>query len=1326
MAKLRQLKCDCCGADLRPGEGHVINASLSKKVAQRLEAKDAERRSDEALNADNVLLLMKQVLACSDRCARRATGRSDELPVTRVAAELWWQAKLDRDPIKQTEDVYITRAMVDQALAAKNSAGDDRQQGRELNAAGWKVVDGNAPAPPPSEPATNSSDDDDEDELPSDMFQLVAPASATGEAPPANKDGRRVCRFLFAIGGGFNPELDAEELLLQFMEDHPKLEYTGVNKECGIIDPWHNASDDELKRMVEEFVGVWLAERYMSFEPNRLIYADYFDEETNQGFLVAGYLPEVGSTSLPQPLASQQPTMPQQPMAMQPPMMQQPAPPQTYPGQPPVQQAMQPGYAQQGFVQQQPPGYGQPAFPQQPQQQPFVQQPSIEPPAFQQQPPIHQPVVQESAQPELPTPASPPSPKPIVPPVPDFDEPVELHELSKKSAPAGDLDATVSIEEDEMRAAQEAASKKKAQRSIPAPKPVEPKDEEPGVDIKPTKGKKPSASARKRQAKNKMLMIASGSGVVLLLSVIGFLLSGPGDDPKPNGNTNVVDESDNDSKEVVVELVDPDDVPLPKIETGEVRVYTSEPGSTILINGEYATDENGDPVKTPCAVILSIGSHTLTLLKDDKPIQTELVSIGKRDDVEELVIDTSSAFAGGESILDAPYFDLEVGKSVELSALNTAGPEVDPYVSADGLSIWFASDRPGAKGIYFASRLSEFHEFDEPRLISRSPDMPGTPSVTADNLYVVYTVPQKARLFAVTRDNPLAEFGAKVPLRFTPKSEPVWRSAQMMESGLVMYWVEELDGEIQTLISKRSDKEQEFEDASPVNLPGLHPCISSDELRQYAFDGEVLRRARRQTPATLFSKLEDLMPLEIENYVASEVHRQYFVTDDEEWLFYCDNPTESGDLHMLRLSKGNGWGRKPTGRKIPPKPKTVVAMTPDPTAKLDKPPERVVDPRSLPLPYTSFLEEFHSYLGDRNYEEAQKVLDAAKADPKLTNEQDLIAWDRENMKAINDFWVDVIDSAKKLEPNASIRLSKLRFEFVSFDGTKIVGKSRTKEVERNINELPATDLTFLVDMFLSKTDTEAQRRIATFLAFDKTAVASGVDNRLERAGDLGKTYKLRLARRALRQAKGELDRENFSQGTDFLAKATSLTPDAQIMAEAATLKESLYKFIKWNPVGRRQWKINGLEYEADAQASANSILMSPGQFLRFELAMEYKITNGSGQGGIFFRYPGEGNIYNSAFKIQFSNDAGFAADAFATGSLFSVEPPKENASKPQGQWNTVRLRVKAEEVELEINGKLVLKTTAVSGEIPIKGHVCLDGDVGGIVYRKMLLTELPE
>ena len=125
-----------------------------------------------------------------------------------------------------------------------------------------------------------------------------------------------------------------------------------------------------------------------------------------------------------------------------------------------------------------------------------------------------------------------------------------------------------------------------------------------------------------------------------------------------------------------------------------------------------------------------------------------------------------------------------------------------------------------------------------------------------------------------------------------------------------------------------------------------------------------------------------------------------------------------------------------------------------------------------------------------------------------------------------------------------------------------------------------------------------------------------------------------------------------------------------------------------------------------------------------ELKLEWKTTAATGQGGVFFRYSGQGEFYASSFKIQLSNDFGIPREMHGTGSLFGIEAPTTNAVKKQGEWNTLVIRVQAEKVEVTINSRPVLKTSAIKAEIPIKGHIALDGVAGGITYRKILLTEL--
>ena len=113
-------------------------------------------------------------------------------------------------------------------------------------------------------------------------------------------------------------------------------------------------------------------------------------------------------------------------------------------------------------------------------------------------------------------------------------------------------------------------------------------------------------------------------------------------------------------------------------------------------------------------------------------------------------------------------------------------------------------------------------------------------------------------------------------------------------------------------------------------------------------------------------------------------------------------------------------------------------------------------------------------------------------------------------------------------------------------------------------------------------------------------------------------------------------------------------------------------------------------------------------------------------GGVYFRYSGQGNPNDNAFKVQLANDAGIAPDNFSTGALFTEFAPDVNAAKPAGEWNTLHIRVHGPDLVVTINGKQVLEAVAVAPDKPKKGYVALDGVAGGITYRKILVSELPK
>ena len=239
----------------------------------------------------------------------------------------------------------------------------------------------------------------------------------------------------------------------------------------------------------------------------------------------------------------------------------------------------------------------------------------------------------------------------------------------------------------------------------------------------------------------------------------------------------------------------------PVFPTGIVRVYTPEPGFAVMVDGEPVRNAQGEFVTTPCAVTAEQGARSITVFREGAFDLSRVVDVSKDS---EITLEPSNDASGVSDILKAPHLRAEVGVPIALAGLNSSRPETDPYVTPDRLSIWFVGDRVDGRGLFVATRPSPFHDFDEPRLVNRSADMPATPSITDDSLYIVYAVPEKARLMALARANPLAGFDGKDALRHSKSLAPTWTSSQILGDGLRLYWVEETaDGDVRTLTSSR-------------------------------------------------------------------------------------------------------------------------------------------------------------------------------------------------------------------------------------------------------------------------------------------------------------------------------------------------------------------------------------------------------------------------------------------------------------------------------------------------------------------------------------------
>lgn len=770
---------------------------------------------------------------------------------------------------------------------------------------------------------------------------------------------------------------------------------------------------------------------------------------------------------------------------------------------------------------------------------------------------------------------------------------------------------------------------------------------------------------------------------------------------------------------------------LPPVQfaTGTLRIYTPEEGFHVLIDGEPVRDVDGELATTPMAVTARTGNPTVTVFREGWFDVSANADVSEDGEVE-LTPQQDVVDAGGSSILSAPLMNAEVGVPIALDAVNSTRPEFDPYVTPDGLSLWFAGDRSEGRGIFVSTRQSVLHQYDEPQIVARDADVPGSPCVTDDALFIVYAIPEKARLMALTRENPLQEFQDKQPLRVSKSFAPTWTSAQMLGNGLRMYWVERADGTTQTLAMGREDRNDDFGQNLIVSMPGVFPCLSRNGLRQYVFEDGKVTRYRRTSVTSKFIEDKVIGELELENYKPSPRHRQYFVSSDEQWMYYCDDPQSGGDLFIVRLSNGPQWGVVPRGKSIPPKAAVVVVQEPDPDAMPDepvKPKPKPVDPRSLPLPYTAHRESFVSLVGIRNYEAAKGLLLNAQTNTAMKPFAEQLKWDAEDLETVQAFWKTLEDALMKVERGDELRLGTFKLQFIEYEDGKIVGLRGTNRVEKQLYEMPPTEMTGLFDAVAEKDDAEAQYLFAVFLQYDRQAIDRLRDQRRERAGDLALNFAERLGRRKLVQAQAEFDRNNFGKGVGFLKEVLAMGRGTPVAAEASEMESKLYSFLTWNSRGPRQWQREGDAFTAALERANGALLVSGNQYHNFEVSLEWMTVNArTAQGGVYFRYPGDGNLLDYAYKLHLANDAGIPADQYTTGSLLGESAPDSNEAKPAGEWNTLLLKVVDDQMTVRINDRKVLETQLVSETVPDRGYVCLDGAAGGITYRKVLVTDLPD
>jgi hypothetical protein len=137
------------------------------------------------------------------------------------------------------------------------------------------------------------------------------------------------------------------------------------------------------------------------------------------------------------------------------------------------------------------------------------------------------------------------------------------------------------------------------------------------------------------------------------------------------------------------------------------------------------------------------------------------------------------------------------------------------------------------------------------------------------------------------------------------------------------------------------------------------------------------------------------------------------------------------------------------------------------------------------------------------------------------------------------------------------------------------------------------------------------------------------------------------------------------------------------------------------------------------------------QYGDFEIEVEYNCPK-DGNSGVFIRAPREGHTSKLGMEIQILDDDAEIHRNIKpfqhTASIYGVVAPSKPAQKKAGEWNTMRIRCKGDQVTITLNGEKVVDADMSAYEDlkgrPRKGYIGLQNHGSGLEFRNVRLKKL--
>ncbi len=162
----------------------------------------------------------------------------------------------------------------------------------------------------------------------------------------------------------------------------------------------------------------------------------------------------------------------------------------------------------------------------------------------------------------------------------------------------------------------------------------------------------------------------------------------------------------------------------------------------------------------------------------------------------------------------------------------------------------------------------------------------------------------------------------------------------------------------------------------------------------------------------------------------------------------------------------------------------------------------------------------------------------------------------------------------------------------------------------------------------------------------------------------------------------------------------------------------------WKATGKADaWAVE--EGAIVCKSGGGGYLLTEKEYGNFELRFAYKWSKEGGNSGVGLRTPMKGDPAYAGMEIQLIDDEGWEkvhkfklAPYQHTGSIYDVQPAKQQANNPIGEWNTVRIVCQGREVLIEQNGKELVKANLDDfKEKADKNHPGLKREAGHLGFQ---------